>query len=150
MSSVEDQTDENEKEITKLVSIQAQDATVNILCVYNVTGGSGVSVLGEEQPASAGEGREDIAGREGEAGTEGKGREEETGGSGGGGSGEAEEVGKDEVEKDESLEEKEARRRLLSEVDFGSCYVALTVNNRLLILQVPHRYSHYTLYMCGC
>ena len=129
--SAKDQADTDEEEMAKLVQIQAQDATVNILCVYNVAGGSATH---EELPASDGEERGGVAGREGDLATEGTGREEAGGREGGGGSGEA-----DEVEKDESVEEMEARRRWLSEIDFGSCHVALTMNNRLLILHVPHR-----------
>lgn len=130
--SAKDQADKDEEEMAKFVQIQEQDATVNILCVYNVAGGSATHE--ELLPASDGEEREGVAGREGDTATEGTGREAAGGREGGGGSGEA-----DEVEKDESVEEMAARRRWLSEIDFGSCHVALTVNNRLLILHVPHR-----------
>ena len=44
--------------------------------------------------------------------------------------------GEGEGEGDESVEE---RRRELNQLDFGSCCVALTLNSRLLVLQVPHK-----------
>ena len=44
--------------------------------------------------------------------------------------------GEEEGEKGEQSEE---RREELGRLDFGACCVALTLNSRLLVLQIPHK-----------
>ena len=119
------QQEREDSDTTGVFQFPVQSATFNILCVFNVEGSDScghVSPLTTHSHGSEERGRE----------------ESEGGGEGEGGAGDREdreeggEVGNDEQQQAE-------RRRELGGVDFGSCCVALTLNNRLLIVSVPHR-----------
>ena len=107
-------------------------------------GGEGKGREGKGGEGESGEGK----GGEGKGG-EGKGGEGEGGSEWSGESGGEERSDQEEAEKQEGKDKQreDERRRVLGAVDFGSCCVALTLNNRLLILQVPHR-SEYSRQHC--
>ena len=95
----------------------ARGSTLCVVSVFSVEGcerelclaGGDVNDGGEREGGEEGEGSE--RGEEGEGG-EGEGEEEQT---------------------------TEERREELGRLDFGSCCVALTLNSRLLVLQIPHK-----------
>ena len=167
--------EEVDSDVATLVQFQAAGAALDILCVYDVAGsedcdpapemktftsrekkeeGREESGEGESGEGKGGEGKggegESGEGKGGEGkGGEGKGGEGEGGSEGSGESGGEERGDQEEGEKQEGKDKQreDERRRVLGAVDFGSCCVALTLNNRLLILQVPHR-SEYSQQHC--
>ena len=116
----------------------AAGATLCVVSVFNVEGcRRELCTAGEEgeEGGRVGEGEGEEGGRGGggegkEGGRVGEGEGEE-GGRGGGGEGKEE--GED-VERSS-----EGRKEELGRLDFGSCCVALTLNSRLLVLQIPHK-----------
>ena len=137
--------EEVDSDVATLVQFPAPGAALNILCVYDVAGSEDCDSAPEMKTFTS---REKEEGREesGEGkGGEGKGGEGEGGSEGSGESGGEERGDQEEGEKQEGEDKQrdDERRRVLGVVDFGSCCVALTLNNRLLILQVPRR-SEYS------
>ena len=141
------------------VSIPAQDSTFNILCVYNIQGGES----DKEEEGEGNEEKEDVEKKEERKEEEGEGelekrvlsqvegkeranRKERRENKGGGG---REGGGRGGNYEEETSCGEEMLRTDLSKSDFGSCCVALTLNNRLLILQVPHRLEYPSHLQCS-